>query len=347
MKAIHIRKQTVLTFTETIAALLHSGLSIQDSLGICAEISANKQCLQLCRQLQSVLLTGQPFYKALSEYEYAFSPLYVSLVQLGEKTGSVASVFERLDTYLHRKKETQGKIIQALIYPITVTITAFAVSIFVVLFVFPQIQDIFTVFTAGNIEATENIQGMYNSMIGLGIFFIVFIVFIILCIVLYKKNETMALVFDRFFLCFPITGKIIKSVCTNDFSFAMELLLGAGIPLVQSLRQASHLITNREYKMAVERVADSVFCGERLAVAFKAEKVFPSYIIQWIGIGEKTGQPASVFTQIHTYFEKENNHLISMTLSAAEPAFILIAGFVLIFLVIQFVLPIFSLLGGI
>lgn len=347
MKSNHISKQTVLTFTETIAALLHSGLSIQDSLEICAEISVSKQCLQLCRQLQSILLTGQPFYKALSVYKDSFSPLYISLVQLGEKTGSVSSVFERLNAYLHRKKEAKGKIIQALIYPITVTITAFAVSIFVILFVFPRIQDIFTAFTAGDAQAAESIHGMYNTMIALGIFFIVFIIFVIFFIILYKKNETIAYVFDRTFLYIPLIGKIIKSVCTNDFAFAMELLVGAGIPLVQSLRQASYLIFNREYKKAVERVADSVFCGESLTVAFRAEKVFPSYIVQWIGVGEKTGQPASVFKQIHMYFEKENNHLISMTLSTAEPLFILVAGFILLFLVVQFVLPIFSLLGGI
>lgn len=345
MKYNRLNSETVLYFTETLSALLSSGLSVQDSLHICGEIVRDKNCVEVCRRLEHALLIGESFYKALSSYEESFSTLYVALVKIGEKTGSVASVFCRLTDYLHEKRHTKRKIIQALIYPITVSITALVVSIFIILFIFPRIRDIFAVFVADNSQAAYSIEKMRYSIVGIGIFFAVCVILWVFFVILYKINTKAALYADRLLLTLPFSGDIVKAFCTNDFAFAMDLLLEAGIPLVQCLRQSAFVVFNREYRRAVQVCADDIFYGEKISSAFLKQKAFPSYIVQWLGIGERTGQTIAVFKQIHRYYTKENEQLISTTLSAAEPAFILVAGGIVLFLVVQFVLPIFSLLG--
>jgi len=341
----HLGDESVLFFTETLAALLSSGLSVQDAVHIGAEIIKDKKTTAVCRHLEQSLLSGESFHHALSVYEDSFSALYISLVKIGEKTGSVAPVFRHLSDYLREKRHTKRKIIQALIYPVTVSVTALIVSIFIIVFVFPRIQEIFTIFIAESAQAAHSIQRMRYSIIGIGVFFVVCVSVWIFFVVLYKINQRAAAYIDRLLLALPVSGTIIKALCTSDFTFAMDLLLQAGIPLVQALRQAGAVVFNREYAHAIQVCADDVFCGEKISASFSRQKAFPSYIIQWIGIGEKTGQTGIIFKQIHAYYTKENEQLISTALAAAEPAFILAAGLVLLFLVIQFVLPIFSLLG--
>jgi type II secretory pathway component PulF len=79
-----------------MAALLSAGLSVQDALAVCAGISNKKQLKTLCSQLHDCLISGERFYIALSHYIPAFSPLYVSLVKIGESTGSAEKVFRKL-----------------------------------------------------------------------------------------------------------------------------------------------------------------------------------------------------------------------------------------------------------
>lgn len=343
-KPERLSSENILSFTESLGALLSSGLSVQDSLRMCAQIVADKKCTALCRRLEQAILNGDSFYQALA-VEESFSLLYISLVKIGEKTGSAAPVFRRLSDYLREKRHTKRKIIQALIYPVTVCFTALIVSIFIVFFIFPRIQDIFVVFIAESEQAAQSVQKMRYGIIGITVFFTLCIFLWLLFLLLYKINKKAALYIDRLLLVLPVFGTVIKAFCTSDFAFAMDLLSGAGIPLVQALRQAASVVSNREYKKAVESCADDIFCGEKLSVSFSKQRAFPAYIVQWIGIGEKTGETHNVFKHIHRYYTKENEQLISTALTAAEPAFILAAGLIVLFLVIQFVLPVFSLLG--
>jgi type II secretory pathway component PulF len=347
---MNIKKQysgVVLLFTESMAALLSAGLSVQDSLAVCAEISSKKQLKTLCLELHNCLISGERFYFALSHFSPAFSSLYISLVKIGESTGSAEKVFRKLGSYLTRKRDMQRKIVQALAYPAIVCVTAFFVAFFIMLFVMPKIRVILEVFN------TDASLTTFNSDIDSAASFLQHIIIAVIALTIaiitafkLRSLPSFLLAFDKLLLKLPVVGNMIKTFSTSDFAFSMEMLCVSGISFVSAMEQSKETVSNTAFKTALDSVIEDITDGMPIANAFKRQGVFPDYVTSWIGIGEKTGSVESVFTQIHTYFEHESNEIATNLVTSAEPVFILLAGSVIIFLVWRLVLPVFSLIGG-
>jgi type II secretory pathway component PulF len=331
-----------------MAALLSAGLSVQDSLAVCADISGKKQLKQLCRELHDSLIAGERFYIALSHFMPAFSPLYISLVKIGESTGSAEKVFRKLGSYLTRKRDMQRKIVQALAYLAIVCVTAFFVAFFIMIFVMPKIRVILEVFNTDTTLTTFN-TGIDSAAAFLRNIIVAVIVLALATgagIKLRSSVPAFLLTLDKIFLKLPGIGNMIKTFCTRDFAFSMEMLCMSGISFVSAMEQSKETVSNAAFKGALTRVITDISEGMPLAYAFKKQKVFPDYVTSWISIGERTGSVESVFTQIHTYFEHESSEIAATLVTSAEPVFILLAGSVIIFLVWRLVLPVFSLIGG-
>jgi type II secretory pathway component PulF len=344
----HLNDELILQFTESMSALCSAGMSLQDALSICADISTKKNIASLCRELLQCITDGKRFHDALLQCSPSFSSLYVALITLGENTNSLDKIFFQLAKYLRRNREIKQKMMQALAYPITVCVTAMVITFFIIVFVFPQMQMIFDVFNAGENSADiqQNFQSLKNSMRYIFGTIIVLMISVLILLQMRARSYSISLAADHVVLRIPIIGNIIKIVSASDFSFSMELLCSSGIPFLQALKQSQSIIANAAFQNAIENIAIDIANGMPIGKSFKRQKIFPSYVSSWIGIGEKTGAVEKVFTQLHVYFENESTVLITNITSAAQPIFILVAGTMIMLLVWHFVVPIFSLVGG-
>jgi type II secretory pathway component PulF len=343
----HFSHTTVLEFTEVMSALLKADTNIQSALELCASISASKTG-RLCQGLLAGINRGDRFHQVLQRYSASFSPLYQALMRLGEKTGSVARVFDRMGRYLRIAKTIRGKLMNALMYPLCVLVVAFLGCIGIICFVLPRMADIFAVFSAGTETAIGiEIGAMYRS-IWITLALIVLIAALtVSCWYGHSHSAAFALKLDRFLLFLPFIGSLIRSVETLDFAFAMEMLTGAGITIGNALKEGATVVRNRAYQSAVITVYESILKGEALSAAFLAHTEFPSYIGTWITVGERTGDVGAVFAQIRTFFQQDVEYLSEKLMAIIEPAITIAVGLIILALVIQFVLPVFSLYGTI
>ncbi|MBP3773287.1 MAG: type II secretion system F family protein [Treponema sp.] len=337
-------KSAVLSFTESIAALLSSGLSVQDSISVCARITDRKAVANLCASLSRSLSEGRALSEALSLHG-TFPSVYIPLIRIGEATGSVAEVFSRLTDYLRTKKELSRKLASSLAYPATVCVTAVLVVLCMVLFVFPKLSAVFEVFSSESPALEDKIGSIRITFTITGMIFVFIILSIAVGMVLRKISDSFAEKSDKILISIPLLSKYIKISETNDFAFAMELLCSSGMSLVSALEQSALVIRNSAYRKAVFSVAEDVRNGSDVAESMRKHKEFPTYIVTWLGIGEATGSVEKSFSQIRSYYEKELSSILSTLAASAEPAFILAAGIVIFILVGQIVLPIFSMLG--
>jgi type IV pilus assembly protein PilC len=132
---------------------------------------------------------------------------------------------------------------------------------------------------------------------------------------------------------------------TLNFSFAMEMLTGAGITAGNALKEGAAVVRNRAYQSAVVAVYESLLKGETLSAAFLAHAEFPPYIGTWITVGERTGDVGAVFAQIRAFFQQDAEYLAEKLVVVIEPAVTVAVGLIILALVVQFVLPVFSLYG--
>lgn len=343
-------KIDVLLFTQTMASLLKSSLNLQEALEICSEIYGNKSDKKFCKELSLAVNNGNLLNMALEKYEKEFSPLYLSLVKIGENSGTLTQVFEKLSEYLKAKKEIKEKIIQCLIYPIVVLVTAILIVFIIMFYVLPRIQGIFEVFSDNANDILLSITKVKANLTFAGIMLLSLVFGSLIFYLCYKKSrrgseKRFAILVDKIILKLPFIGENVTISQITDFSFAMKLLTSAYFPFTESMRLAQHVCTNLEIKKSVGNVFEKINQGKFIAESFEEEKSFPSYLLTWVKVAEKSGKTEEVFTQIYEYYSNETSNTIAKLVVSAEPVFILITGSIIISIIFQFVIPIFKMMG--
>lgn len=329
-----------------MSSLINSELSLQDALKICEKINQSKQNKILCTSLVKSINSGESFSNSLKKIGNVFSPLYIALVELGETVGSIKEILEKLAQYLKEKKQTREKLLQALTYPVIVLVTAIFVISVIIFFVFPKLESIFEAFTESSELVNLKVSSLKRTFLFLVIIVGSFFSLICLCLFFHHSNKKIAYYIDKTLFQIPFLGSYMKITCINDFSFAMKILCSSGVPFSNALFQAKNVIDNLYYKDEILNVYKKIISGEEISSAFESAKIFPSYFITWISLAESTGNTENVFLNIHEYYRTENLNIIQALLVSAEPVFILITGVIIFALVVQFVIPVFQLLGG-
>lgn len=338
-------KTDILLFTQTMHSLLSSFLPLQSALAVCKKILTGKAEMKFTDKILKEINGGKKFSDALSE-EKMFPPLYVSLVSIGEESGTLPQVFGHLAAYLNGKRNMKRKTIQALLYPALVLATAVAVVFILTAFVLPRLEGIFEAFT----NSSENIETQLNK-IKAGSFASTIVLFGFMaipaiCLAARRLNAKAALAIDSAILRIPLIKDFEMAMQMHDFSFAMKLLTQTHFPLLQSLAYAKNVLRNISIQKAVESACKSIACGKSAGKSFEDEKVFPEYLTAWVKIAEENGEAAEAFSQIFNYYQNESECLLTGIAQAAEPVFILITGAVIIAVIAQFVIPVFNLLGA-
>lgn len=336
----------ILLFTENMAALIKSGLSLQDSIQVCRDISADKQISALCDFLFFQLGNGLCLSKALRNYGKSFSSLYISLVEIGENIGSLQEVFEKLSVYLREKKETSSKIMQALLYPLIVFFTAIVVVSIIMFFVFPRLEEVFEVFTESSAQISQKINNIKSLITVSSVVFGLIVLLVVALFILHRRSKKVAYYLDYLVFKVPFVSRYFQTIYSSDFSFAMKLLCSSGVTFADSLKQTESIVSNLYYQKELKKVQDQIQQGSDISKVFSNKDVFPNYLSTWIKLSSKAGNVENVFSQIYEYYKTETSNIISNLVVSAEPVFILITGIVIFVLVAQFVIPVFSLLGA-
>jgi type II secretory pathway component PulF len=235
-----------------------------------------------------------------------------------------------------------------LAYPALVLSAAIAGTLGLVCYVMPKMEQIFSGFGGeAGLQLRANMQAMERLFTAL--LAVVFAAaFAVIFLGVYRKtNEDLAYQIDRRLLNLPILGRFIASWETLNFSFAMEVLSGAGMRVEDGIRAAAAMVSNRAYRRSLMTIREKVLGGYGMAAAFGEETLFPPTLSRWISIGEQSGKTDQVFARISSFFQDEIEQRTSKFLLLIEPAMIALIGLVLLALVGGIVLPLFSIYGTI
>ena len=340
-----VKEETVILFTENMAALLKSGLPLQNAVCVCSKINKNKQNIALCTMITEKLNKGKKLSEILKETEGIFSDMYISLIRIGEDIGSLTDVFAKLSIYLREKKINTSKLKQALTYPLIVLFTALFIVALIMFFVFPRMEVIFEAFTEKSDKISQKLNSVKMMITFFTVIFSVLLMAVFVIFILYKKNKKIHFTVDKILFKIPLLCDYEKTICCSDLSFAMKLLCSSGIPFSLAMEKSCDVIENMYFKNALKNINKKISDGFDISVAFDKEKVFPDYFTTWLNLSIETGNAETAFNQIYEYYRNQTSQIISTIVTASEPVFICITGIIIFVLIGQFILPVFSLLG--
>jgi type IV pilus assembly protein PilC len=343
-KTGRVKQRHIEDFTRELASLLAGGVPLARALSILKRETKEPGPLALLTQVHSDVVEGNSLADSLAQHPKSFSTIYVAMVRAGEAGGFLDVVLTQISEFRARENELKGKIKAAMIYPCVLACLAIFVLVFLLTFFIPRFSAIFKQFGGELPLLTQIIMGASNIMSHYAPIVAVVVVVLVVLIRRAAMTDLGKRRIERVVLKVPTLGRVISIFAMVRFCRMLGTLLGAGVPLVASLKVSKEAIGNQTLGDTVAFGIDEVQKGSSLARALgSAEQLFPPSVVEMIAIAEETGRLDKELVRLSVSYESELDRRLRMLVSLAEPVMLfLMAGFIGT-IVIGMLLPVFDL----
>lgn len=339
-----IKTMDITLFSRQMATMIQAGIPLIQSFDVVSKGFTNQRMKDLIDLVKHDVETGTTLAEALHKHPMYFNDLFCNLVGAGEKSGSLDIMLERVATYKEKVESIKKKIRKTLTYPMAVLVVAFLVTAGLLIFVVPQFQSLFAGFgadlpalTRGVVSMSEFFQSYWYLIFGgMGALVYAFIYFI-------NYSANFAQTVDSYLLKVPIIGSIIEKAVIGRFTRTLSITFAAGLPLVDALNTVAGATGNILYAQATEKIRKVVSTGQKMQLAMEHTNLFPTMVVQMVGIGEESGTLEKMLSKVADYYEEVVDNDVDALSSLLEPIIMSILGVLVGGLVVAMYLPIFKL----
>jgi general secretion pathway protein F len=328
--------------TRQLAALLGSGLSIDEALGITAKQLDSAKAKRILLGVRGRILEGQSLAQACSAFPSTFPPLYRATVEAGESSGKLDQVLQRLADYISDKGQLHSKLQMAMIYPMMLTSVSLLVVIGLLAYVVPEITSVFDKMGGELPAITKLLIACSDFFKHYGLVLLIVVTGLSMGFKMLMRLPEPRMRFHLFILNMPFVSRFSKGMNTARFTRTLAILTNSGVELLQALQISSQVLTNNAMQKAVEAASIRVREGQSLNKAMEASGLFPPVTIHLVASGEASGQLPKMLASAADDQERDIQALTEMTLGLFEPILILVMGLVVLAIVLAILLPIFE-----
>ncbi len=340
--AQRINMRQLAHITRQLSALLGSGLSIDEALGITAKQLDSAKAKRILLGVRSRIMEGQSLAQACGAFPGTFPPLYRATVEAGESSGKLDQVLQRLADYIGDKGQLHSKLQMAMIYPVMLTSVSLLVVIGLLAYVVPEITSVFDKMGGELPTITKVLIACSDFFKNYGLVLLVVVIGLALGVNALLQLPEPRMRFHYLLLNMPVVSRFAKGMNTARFTRTLAILTNSGVELLQALKISSQVLTNNAMQKAVETAAVKVREGQSLNKAMEASGLFPPVTIHLVASGEASGQLPKMLASAADDQERDIQALTEMTLGLFEPILILFMGLVVLAIVLAILLPIFE-----
>ena len=333
---------TLVFFTKQLSTMFNAGLTLEKAISFLSKEEKNRTFKRVLKDIESSVKKGLLLSDALSRHPGVFNNLYISLVRAGEVSGKLSVTLEELSQYLEAVEDTQRKVKSAMYYPIFILSFLGLVLIMLFAFILPSFNEIYK-------DMGATLPGYTQLLLDTGdwlsnnlfIFFLsIFLFFVSMWLIFLTDRGR--LFRDSLYLKIPIFGKIINQNVLNKFGKTFGILVGAGVPVLDSMHLIKKVVDNRVYELAINKSAKQIENGTNISNALKLSGLFPGVFIQLMQTGEETGEIDKLSLKISDFYAKQVSATVDRLTSIIEPLLIILIGVVIGLVLVAVYLPIFQ-----
>jgi MSHA biogenesis protein MshG len=335
--------EDVLMFSRQMYTLLKSGVPILRALAGLQESSIKPRFATVLQDIRNSLDSGRELSAAMLRHPAVFTPFYVSMVKVGELTGSLDEIFNRLFMHLEFEKEIRAKVAAALRYPLFVLVVMAVAIVVINIFVIPAFVKVYAGFKAELPYMTQILIGFSNFMVKYWLGMAAALVGAWLAFKAYVTTTRGRYAWDRFKLRLPIAGKIVLKATLARFARSLSISLKSGVPVVQALSVVANVVDNAYMAQRIDQMRDAVERGESLVRTATATGIFTPVVLQMIAVGEESGEIDDLLREIAEMYQRDVEYELKSLSSQIEPILIVILGIFVLILALGIFLPIWNL----
>jgi len=343
-KGKKIQPGDVAVFARQLATMMKAGVPMVQAFEIVGSGSTNATMAELIFKIKASIEAGGTLAHALAEHPLIFDDLFVSLIDAGEQSGALEDLLEKIATYKEKTEALKNKIKKAMTYPISVLIVACIVSAILLIFVVPTFSAMFEGFGAELPAFTQLVVDMSEFMIAYWLLILGVIIGVFQGFAQTKKrSRKFRENLDKLYLKLPGVGELVVNSAIARFARTLSTMFAAGVPLVDAMDNVAAASGNIVYKKAIARIRDDIATGGTLQGSLAAdEKLFPSMLVQMVGIGEESGALDEMLAKVADYYEAAVDDSVDNLTAMMEPLIMSFLAVMIGGLVIAMYLPVFK-----
>ena len=294
-----------LEFMKRLLELHGSGMPVADSVKLLHQRLSDPQQKEIAGALWRELSEGRSLARAMRLMPDYFGESTSYVIEAGEATGNVAPILRRIIDYLEEKREIKSKVLGSMAYPSFIGFLAFAVVLFFLFYLLPQIQDMLDSLGGElNFMAKALITGS-NLVMTIGPFVVFGLLIAFLAVRQWNKTEAGGIAVSRAVLRIPLIGRIIYYSELFQLNSLLGTLVTSGIGLTENLRLSERTIKNLSFRVKFRSARVLVNEGKSLPDALRKFEFMPAMQLDVMDVGERTGNLAHSLEEIANSFRSE------------------------------------------
>jgi general secretion pathway protein F len=328
--------------TRQLATLVKAALPLEDALRAVSEQSEKPAVQKIVTAVRARVTEGLTLASALGEFPRVFPEIYRATVAAGEQSGRLDVVLERLADYTENRDQLRQRMIGALLYPIVLTIMCIAIISGLLTYVVPKVVEVFESGQSSLPWMTQVLLFVSDGLRDYGLWLLLALVIAGVIFKRWLRAPEARYRFDGWMLRLPLAGKLIRGFDTARFTRTLSILTGSAVPVLEGLRIAGAVISNRPMRAAVEEAAERIREGAPIGRSLAASKLFPPMTVHLISSGESSGRLEEMLDRAATNQERELDGLLTALVGLLGPLMIVGMGVFVLAIVFAMLMPIFE-----
>ena len=328
--------------TRQLATLVRAGLPLEEALLAVSQQTEQPRVQSVVLGVRAKVVEGHTLADGLGDFPRVFPEIYRATVSAGEQSGHLDAVLERLAEYTESREATRQKVLGAMLYPIVLTVLCFGIVSLLLTYVVPKVTEVFEANHAKLPLITQLLVAVSGFLRDFGVWLLAAIALALVIGARALRVRATRLKFQRFLLRLPLFGRILRGLNAARFTRTLSILVASAVPVLDSLRIASEVVTNLPMRDAVVDAAARVREGAPIGRSLASSKLFPPMTIHLISSGESSGELQAMLERAATNQERELEGLLSSLVGLLGPLLIIGMGLFVMGIVFAMLLPIFE-----
>ncbi len=333
----------LILFSRQMYSLMRAGIPIVRAMTGLIQSTRNLRLEEALTDIRAQLESGRDLSSSLARHKDIFTPLYISMIRVGENSGQLDESFLRLNQYLELEKDTRERVKSALRYP-TMVIVAMSIALTIInIWVIPAFAKVFEragaelpIFTRILMATSDFFINYWGWMLG-------GLVLIIVSTHFYLRTEQGMYAWGRLKIRLPLVGDIILRATLGRFARAFAMSLKSGVPIIQSLSVTADAVDNPYIGGHIRNMRTGIERGDSVTRTATATRMFTPLVLQMMMVGEETGRVDDMMDEVASFYEREVDYDVKNLSSIIEPVMIVLIGGLVLVLALGVFLPMWDL----
>ena len=326
-------------FCRQFVSILRAGVSVASVLSMLGQQTSNKKLRAAIREMQADVEKGESLASSMRRHPKIFPAILVNMVSAGEASGNLEESFRQMELYFERSKRTKSKVTSAMIYPCVLIVVMIIVLIVMMTKIIPNFLKTFEDMDAELPKLTQGVMAVCEWFESWWWVPLLVLVALIVGGVLFHRTNKGKHFFGWLARKTPVVGNLtVKTACAT-FCRTMEVLIGSGLTLTDSMDLAASNMGNIYYLEAIRDARALVAEGTPLRESLVRTGIFPPMVSNLVGVGEETGDLQSMMGKVADYYDEEVDEATKKLLNLMEPAIIIFMAVFVVIIVLAIYLP--------